>query len=191
MNQLLLYILYYNTKGLNDLREVALKKRCFETFSILFYLISEPYYGTWHLLKQITDSCHYLNKKWMLISIEINVHLEANYMLQFQTCFFPTHTDACLHTCLWDLSLSPMSHQTFEEFHQCQLRTVCSIKWVQLWSYTSCNSVSGKLEMCIGWMAELYYGTNGLTATRAGKKFSKDVWKPIVGNAAQPLAAMK
>ena len=45
--------------------------------------------------------------------------------------------------------------------------------------------------MCTGWMAELYYGMNRVTATRAGKKFSKDVWKLIIGNAAQLLAAMK
>lgn len=37
-------------------------------------------------------------------------------------------------------------------------------------------------------MAELYYGMNRVTTNRAGKKFSKDMWKPIAYNAAQPLA---
>lgn len=64
----------------------------------------------------------------MLIKVEINVHLEVTYMLKFQTYFFSAHTNTCSHTCLWHLSLSPMSHQTFEEFHHCQLRTICNIE---------------------------------------------------------------
>lgn len=76
---------------------------------------------------------------------------------------------------LGDLSLSTMSHQTFEEFHHCQPRTICNTEWVQLWSYISCNSVLAQMEKHIGMMAEPYYRKYRETASKEGNKSPKDV----------------
>ena len=40
----------------------------------------------------------------------------------------PVLTNACSHTGRWHLPWSPASHQTFEEFHQCQPRTICNVE---------------------------------------------------------------
>lgn len=97
-------------------------------------------------------------------------------MLKFQNDWLFLNSDKCLlASMLRDLSLSTMSYQTFEEFHHCQLRTICNTEWVELWSCTSCNSVLAQMEMGTGMMAELYYKMYRATASKEGQKSPKDV----------------
>ena len=83
--------------------KLPLQNRCFKIFSILFYLISKRYYiimelGT--LLKQVTDSCHYLNKKWNVdthwnkCSSRGELYAKVSNLLAF---FQLTQTPACTH----------------------------------------------------------------------------------------------
>lgn len=112
----------------------------------------------------------------MPITAEISFYPEVTCMLKFQHDWLFPNSDKCLPAfMLRDLSLSTMSHQTFEEFHHCQPGTINNTEWVQLWSYTSCNSVLAQIEMCTGMMAELYYRMYRATASKEGEKSPKDV----------------